>query len=139
MKDVTIRKCSVSIAASLAALFVLVGGCSTVVLDKQGDMEATYVAGEFRMLVNGNAAAAASATSTAFKQLGLYQLKFDQETYKASLTARTPKDEKVTVNIAEVNSRQSSLSIRVNVLGDRSFSRRLYDQIDKNLSSRGGW
>jgi hypothetical protein len=91
------------------------------------------------MLVNGNAAAAASATSTAFKQMGLYQLRYDQETYKATLTARTPKDEKVTVNIAEVNSRQSTISIRVDILGDRNFSRRLYDQIDKNLTSRGGW
>jgi nitrate/nitrite-specific signal transduction histidine kinase len=139
MKHVSLRKSSVSIAGSLAALVLLVGGCSSVVLDKQGDMEATYIAGEFRMLVNGNAAAAASATSTAFKQLGLFQLKFDQETYKATLTARTPKDEKVTVNIAEVNSRQSTISIRVDILGDRSFSRRLYEQIDKNLSSRGGW
>ena len=139
MKDVSFRKFSVSVAASLVALVVVAGGCSTVVLDKQGDMEATYVAGEFRMLVNGNAAASASATSTAFKQLGLYQLKFDQETYNATLTARTPKDEKVTVKIAEVNSRQSTISIRVNILGDRNFSRRLYDQIDKNLSSRGGW
>jgi len=137
MKSFFFRK--ISVAAGLAALIVFSGGCRTVALDKQGEMEATYVAGEFRMLVNGTAPAAAAATAAAFKQMGMLQIQNSQQTYDATLTARTPKDEKVAVKIAEVNSRQTMLRIRVDVLGNETFSRRLYEQIDKNLSSRGGW
>jgi hypothetical protein len=139
MKHSFPRKASLIITGSLAGLLLLASGCSTVALDKQGDMEATYVAGEFRMLVNGTAPATASATSAAFKQLGLFQIKSTQETYSATLRARTPKDEKVTVNIAEVNSRQTMVRIRVDMIGDKNFSRKLYEQIDRNLSTRGGW
>jgi len=137
MKSFFFRK--ISVAAGLAALIMFAGGCRTVALDKQGEMEATYVAGEFRMLVNGTAPAAAAATAAAFKQMGMLQIQNSQQTYDATLTARTPKDEKVAVKIAEVNSRQTMLRIRVDVLGNETFSRRLYEQIDKNLSSRGGW
>jgi hypothetical protein len=139
MKPSFLRKSSLIVACGLAALAVLSGGCSSVALDKQGEMEATYVAGEFRMLVNGTAPATASATSAAFKQLGLFQIKSTQETYSATLRARTPKDEKVTVNIAEVNSRQTMVRIRVDIVGDKNFSRKLFEQIDRNLSTRGGW
>lgn len=139
MKPSFLRNSSLIATGSLAALVLLASGCSTVTLDKQGEMEATYVAGEFRMLVNGTAPATASATSAAFKQLGLFQIKSTQETYSATLRARTPKDEKVTVNIAEVNSRQTMVRIRVDIVGDKNFSRKLYEQIDRNLSSRGGW
>lgn len=139
MKPSFPRNSSLIATGALAGLVLLASGCSTVALDKQGDMEATYVAGEFRMLVNGTAPATASATSAAFKQLGLFQIKSTQETYSATLRARTPKDEKVTVNIAEVNSRQTMVRIRVDIVGDKNFSRKLYEQIDRNLSSRGGW
>jgi hypothetical protein len=126
------------ITGSLAALALMTSGCSSVALDKQGDMEATYVAGEFRMLVNGTAPSTAAATSSAFKQLGLFQIKSTQDIYSATLRARTPKDEKVTVSIAEVNSRQTMVRIRVDIIGDKNFSRKLYEQIDRNLSSGGG-
>lgn len=126
------------ITGSLAALALMTSGCSSVALDKQGDMEATYVAGEFRMLVNGTAPATAAATSSAFKQLGLFQIKSTQDIYSATLRARTPKDEKVTVGIAEVNSRQTMVRIRVDIIGDKNFSRKLYEQIDRNLSSGTG-
>lgn len=139
MKPSFPRTSSLIATGALAGLVLLASGCSTVTLDKQGEMEATYVAGEFRMLVNGTAPATASATSAAFKQLGLFQIKSTQETYSATLRARTPKDEKVTVNIAEVNSRQTMVRIRVDMIGDKNFSRKLYEQIDRNLSTRGGW
>ncbi len=139
MKTLSSRSSISLIAGGLTALALMTSGCSSVALDKQGDMEATYVAGEFRMLVNGTAPATAAATSAAFKQLGLFQIKSTQETYSATLRARTPKDEKVTVGIAEVNSRQTMVRIRVDIVGDKNFSRKLYEQIDRNLSSRGGW
>jgi Protein of unknown function (DUF3568) len=139
MKLGSSRWASGLVTAGLAVVVLAVTGCSTIVLDQQGEMEATYVAGEFRMLMNGTAPATAAATSSAFKQLGLFEVGNGQQTYKATLAARTSTDEKVTVNIAEVNSRQTMIRIRVDVLGDRVFSQKLYQQIEKNLSTRGGW
>lgn len=112
---------------------LLAAGCSTVPLDKQGDMQATYVAGEFRMLVNADAPRTAAATSQAFKQLGLFEVKKEQKTFAAELAARTPKDEKIRVSIKEINSKQTELGIRVDVVGDKNFSRKLYEQIEQNL------
>ena len=118
------------IAASVA---LLAAGCSTVSLDKEGDMQATYVAGEFRMLVNADAPRTAAATSQAFKQLGLFEVKKDLQTFEAELAARTPKDEKVRVSIKEINSKQTQLGIRVDIGGDKNFSRKLYERIEQNL------
>jgi hypothetical protein len=124
-----------------AACALLAGGCSTVPLDKQGEMQATYVAGQFRMLLNADAPRAAAATTEAFKQMGLLEVKREVRTFDADLAARTPKDEKIRVSIKEINSKQTELRIRVDVVGDKNFSRKLYEQIEKNLGgvqARGG-
>ena len=124
--------------ASLLTVSLLgLAACSTVNLDESGDMRATYVAGQFRMLVNANAASAAKATSEAFQQLGLFQIQNELRTYDADLAARTALDEKVRVNIREVNSRQTELRIRVDIVGDKNYSRKLYEQIERNLQSGG--
>lgn len=125
--------------ALVVAGLALFAGCSSVPLNDQGDMQATYVAGEFRMLVNSNAPTTAKATSEAFKQMGLFQIKNDLRTYDADLAARTTLDEKVRVSIKEVNSKQTQVAIRVDVVGDKEFSRKLYQQIEKNLTASGGW
>ena len=115
----------------------LFAACSTVPLDEKGEMNATYVAGEFRMVVNSNAPTTARATSEAFKQLGLFQIKNDLRTYDADLAARTELDEKVRVRIKEINSRQTEIGIRVDMIGDKDYSRKLYQQIEKNLTVSG--
>lgn len=106
-------------------------------------MQATYVAGEFRMLVNADAARTAAATSQAFKQMSLFEVKKVLKTFEAELAARTPKDEKVRVSIKEINSKQTELGIRVDVAGDKNFSRKLYERIEQNLGGAqaraGGW
>ncbi len=124
----------------VAAGLSLFAACSTVQLDEKGEMNATYVAGEFRMLVNSNAPTTARATSEAFKQMGLFEIKNELRTYDADLAARTALDEKVRVRIKEINSRQTEIGIRVDVIGDKDYSRKLYQQIEKNLTVSGrGW
>lgn len=113
-------------------------GCSTIKLDESGDMRATYVGGEFRMVVNANSSATAQATSLAFQQLGLFKIQNDLRTFEADMAARTELDEKVRVRIREINSRQSEVSIRVDVVGDKEYSQKLYQQIERNLSAGGG-
>lgn len=134
-----LRSSSFALAASLA----LLAGCSSVPLDKQGEMQATYVVGEFRMLVNADAPRTATATSEAFKQLGFFEVKREVRTFDADLAARTPKDEKIRVSIREINSKQTELGIRVDVAGDKTVSRKLYETIERNLGGSqtrgGGW
>ena len=126
---------ALSLAASAAVFFA---GCSTVPLSKDGEMQATFVAGEFRMLVNADAPRTAAATSEAFRQMNLFEVKRELRTFDAELAARSPKDEKIRVVIKEINSRQTELRIRVDVVGDRNFSRKLYERIEANLGAAGG-
>ncbi len=137
------KRLSPSPALWLAFAALSLAGCTTVSLDKEGDMQATYVAGEFRMLVNADAPRTAAATSQAFKQMGLFEVKKVLKTFEADLAARTPKDEKVRVSIKEINSKQTELGIRVDVAGDKNFSRKLYERIEQNLGGAqaraGGW
>jgi hypothetical protein len=118
---------------ALGAALLTLSGCSTVPLSRDGEMSATYVAGEFRMLVNADNARTVAATGEAFKQLGLFEVRREVRTFDADLAARTPKDEKIRVSIREINSRQTELGIRVDIVGDKQFSRKLYDRIEANL------
>lgn len=125
--------------ALLASLTLLaLAGCSSVPMDAQGDARAAYVAGEFRALVNATAPATARATSEAFRQMGLFEIQNKIDTFEASLGARTPSDERVRISIKEINSRQTQVGIRVSIVGDKDYSRKLFDQIDRNLAGSGG-
>ncbi len=125
-----------ALIASIALLAV--AGCSSVPMDATGKTQAAYVAGEFRALVNATAPDTARATNEAFRQLGLFEIQNELTTFEASLAARTPRDERVRVSIKEVNSRQTQVGIRVSMVGDKEYSRKLFEQIDQNLAGSGG-
>jgi hypothetical protein len=125
------------IVSGVCATAAFFNGCSTVPLDETGEMQAVYISGEFQMLMNADARATSKATSEAFRQLGYFEIKNQRNNYDALLVGRTPKDAKVTVRIKEINSRQSELSIRVNVAGDKALSRQIFYQIEKNLGGSG--
>ncbi len=108
-------------------------GCSTVRLDSSGDTAAVYQLNEFRMVLNTTAPAAYAATQKAFRALDLFETKSKLETYEGEIYGRTRKDEKVYVNIAEINSRQTLLKIRWGTTGDRKNSTALYKAIEGNL------
>ena len=109
-------------------------GCSTVNLDSSGETAAVYQLNEFRMMVNSTAPATFAATQKAFRDLGLFEIKGSKlETYAGELFARTTKDEKVYVSIAEMNSRQTMLKIRWGTTGDRKNSTELYKLIERHL------
>ncbi|MBW8781723.1 MAG: DUF3568 family protein [Verrucomicrobia bacterium] len=120
-----------ALLATTAAL--VLPGCSTVNLDATGDTQAVYELGQFQMVVNTTAPVTFNATQKAFKDLDLYQTKATLNTYDAHLEARARNDQKVTVDIAEVNSRQTLLKIRWGTTGSKANSRALYDAIEHNL------
>lgn len=119
-----------------AALLAALSGCSTVKLDSTGDTAAVYQINEFRMLLNSNAPAAFAATQQALRDYDLFETKSKLNTYDGELYARSRKDDKIFVGIAEVNSKQTLLRIRWSTTGDKKNSKALYDLIERNL--RGG-
>jgi len=129
MKNLLSRPC----AALLATLVVGVSGCSTVKLDQTGDTSAVYQLNEFRMVLNSTAPSAFAATQKAFREYDLFETKSKLNTFDGELYARSRKDEKVFVSIAEMNSKQTLLRIRWSTTGDKKNSKALYDLIEKNL------
>ena len=120
-------------ALLVSGLVLTLSGCSTVNLDSTGDTAAVYQLNEFRMVLNTTAPAAFAATQKALRELDLFETKSKLQTYEGEIYARTRKDEKVYVNIAEMNSRQTMLKIRWGTTGDRKNSKALYDLIERNL------
>jgi hypothetical protein len=109
-------------------------GCSTVNLDSSGETSAVYQLNEFRMVVNSTAPATFAATQKAFRDMDLFETKGSKlETYAGELLARTRKDEKIYVSIAEMNSRQTMLKIRWGATGDKKNSTDLYKLIERHL------
>ncbi len=109
-------------------------GCSTVNLDSSGETAAVYQLNEFRMVVNSTAPATYAATQKAFRELNLFEIKGSKLlTYEGELYARTTKDEKVHVSIAEINSRQTIIKIRWGTGGDKKSSIELYKLIERHL------
>lgn len=117
----------------LLTLSLAFAGCSTVKLDSTGDTAAVYEFNEFRMVLNSTAPAAFAATQKAFREYDLFETKSKLNTYDGELYARSRKDDKVYVSIAEMNSRQTLLRIRWSTTGDKKNSKALYDLIEKNL------
>lgn len=119
----------------LAASGLVLGfsGCSTVDLDSTGDTAAVYQINEFRMLVNTTAPVAFAATQKAFREMDLFETKSQLNTFDGELYARSRTDDKIYVNIAEANSRQTLIKIRWGTTGDRKKSTDLYKLIERNL------
>lgn len=111
----------------------IVTGCSTVNLDDSGDTQATYQFGGFEMLLNSNAQVAFKAAQKALKDLDLYQTSAELYSYDGQIYARSRNDQKVSIDIKEINSRQTLLKIRWGTIGSKANSRALYDAIEHNM------
>jgi len=116
-----------------SGLLIGLSGCSTVDLDANGDTAAVYQLNEFRMVVNTTAPVAFAATQKAFREMDLFETQSQLNTYDGDLYARSRNDEKVYVNVAEINSRQTLVKIRWSVTGNKKNSTDLYKLIERNL------
>jgi Protein of unknown function (DUF3568) len=128
------RFTAISLALSTLGLSSLFTGCSSVKLDPTGDMVAVYQFGEFRMLLNTTAPIATTAAQKALPQFDLFQTSHTVTTYSSVLNARNRSDQKIVIDISEVNSRQTLVRIRWGAGGDLVKSRRLYEAIEANLA-----
>jgi len=123
-----------SLLSSLLVLTLLaVAGCESVPLDPNREMVAVYSFGKFRMLLNTNAPTATPAIQKALQTFDLYITKTSTSAYQVEFTARARNDQKITVSVEEVNSRQSMLQIHWGAGGNKPHSIALYQAIEKNL------
>ncbi|MBC8011552.1 MAG: DUF3568 family protein [Burkholderiales bacterium] len=122
----------VSLVVTGLALFA---GCRSVPLDEAGDMQAVNEVGKFRMVVNADLARTLTATRAAFKEMRLTEISGEVRRFDANLVAETELNEKVRVDILEVNSRQTEVGIRVKWVGHQDYSRRLWERIEAHLAS----
>lgn len=121
----------------VAAGLALLGGCRSVPLDQSGQKTAVNNLGEFRMVVNTNLQNTLSATRFALVDMRLTEISANERTYVADLVAVTELDEKVRINIREINSRQTEVGIRVKWVGHQEYSKRLWERIETHLG--GGY
>ncbi len=127
------RFTALALAAGALGLASMSTGCSSVKLDQSGDMVAVYQFGEFRMLLNTTAPLATAAAQKVLPQFDLFQTSHTVTTYTSVLTARNRSDQKIIIDISEVNSRQTLLKIRWGAGGDLVKARRLYEAIEASL------
>jgi hypothetical protein len=111
-------------------------GCRSVALDPTGRMVAVHQFGEFKMLLNTQVGPAAQAAEKALQQLDLYQTKRTVNRYHAQFVARARNDQRVTLQLAEVNSQQTLIRIRWGEGGDLVKSRQLYEAVEAHLGGR---
>ena len=110
-------------------------GCRSVPLDESGEMQAVNDAGKFRMLVNADLTRTVAATHAAFKEMRLTEVSGEVRRFDAEFVAETELNEKVRVDIREVNSRQTEVGIRVKWVGHQEYSKRLWSRIEAHLAS----
>lgn len=122
-----------SLVSCLALATLAVTGCRSVNYDESKETVAVYQFGEFKMLANATAPAVAAAAEAAFQEFDLYRTASSGTKFNARLEARARNDQRILVNIAEVNSRQTLVRIRWGAGGDLVLSRRLFDAIDRRL------
>ena len=85
--------------------------------------------------MNADLGRTVTAAHAAFKEMRLTEISGEVRRYDASFVTETELNEKVRVDIREVNSRQSEVAIRVKWVAHQDYSRRLWERIEANLAN----
>ena len=107
--------------------------CSTIKLDPNGEIQATYSMGTFKMVFYCTAETLSNAALKGLENLNLYPTSVNKDDFKATIEARGPNDKKITLKIYEINSKQTILEIHWGAFGDKDSSLLLYNAIEANL------
>jgi len=123
----------IALSSLLLIALAIFGGCRTLPYDGSGQNFAVFQFGEFKMLVNTTAPIATEAVEKAVQQLDLFKTYEVKNKYETQILARARNDQRITINIEETNSRQTTIRIRWGEGGDLAKSRKLFDAADANL------
>ncbi|HKJ83936.1 MAG TPA: DUF3568 family protein [Mariprofundaceae bacterium] len=130
--DPAIKKIAASVIALVFGLAMT--GCAELIVGAGiGAASAAYVEGNLHTHVKADPRTVEKASVQALKAMNIGITSSAGSAVDAKVVGHTATDKKVVIKAESKQAGESSLTIRVGILGDESTSRRIYDQIKKHL------
>lgn len=92
-----------------------------------------YVRGDLEAEESKNIDTVYKATQKALSELELNIVKKTKDAMSAVIVARDAQDKKITIKLTATAEDTTKLSVRIGMFGNETKSRRIYEQIKKNL------
>ena len=127
------RKVKIFAVVLLLGGVVFIQGCLAVAAAGLGVGTVAYVKGDLESVEAANLDDVYKATEKAIDELELAATKKSKDAMSAVIVARDAQDKKVTIKLSAAEEKTTKISIRVGTFGSEAKSRRIYDQIKKNL------
>ncbi len=126
------QKKQVFITILLVGTAVFIQGCVVATVGA-GAGTVAYVRGDLQTVESKSLDDVYEATEKAIKELGLNVTKKTKDAMSATIVARDAQDKKITIKLSASAEETTKLSIRIGVFGSETKSRRIYEEIKKNL------
>ena len=107
-------------------------GCA-VALVGAGAGSVAYLKGNLEAVLEEDVSQAYQAALKALDELEISATKKQKDALAAVIVGRTVADKKITIKLKAAENNLTKLSVRVGVFGNQAQSRRIYDEIKKNL------
>jgi len=119
-------------------LMIVIGmmwaGCALFVVGAAaGAAGVAYIEGDLQAHLKADPRAIEKASLKAFEVMGITRISGSSSALDSEAIGRTADDTKVAIKSKIETSGESSLSIRIGTFGDEAMSRRILDEIEKQL------
>ena len=126
------QKKQVVIMILFVGMAVFIQGCVVAAVGV-GAGTVAYVRGDLQTVESKSLDDVYEAAEKAIKELGLNVTKKTKDAMSATIVARDAQDKKITIKLSASTEETTKLSIRIGVFGSETKSRRIYEEIKKNL------
>jgi len=126
------QKKQVVITILFVGMAVFIQGCVVAAVGA-GAGTVAYVRGDLQTVESKSLDDVYEAAEKAIKELGLNVTKKAKDAMSATIVARDAQDKKITIKLSASTEETTKLSIRIGVFGSETKSRRIYEEIKKNL------
>ena len=126
------QKKQVVITILFVGTAVFIQGCVVAAVGA-GAGTVAYVRGDLQTVESKSLDDVYEAAEKAIKELGLNVTKKTKDAISATIVARDAQDKKITIKLSASTKETTKLSIRIGVFGSETKSRRIYEEIKKNL------
>ncbi len=126
------QKKQVVIMILFVGMAVFIQGCVVAAVGV-GAGTVAYVRGDLQTVESKSLDDVYEATEKAIKELGLNVTKKTKDAMSATIVARDAQDKKITIKLSATTEETTKLSIRIGVFGSETKSRRICEEIKKNL------
>lgn len=131
----SIRRILSGVAVVLVAgsLVLTQTGCVAVAAAGVAAGGVGYAKGDLESYLNASVTKTVEACNAALARLKYPKIKEEADAMKATITARTADDTKITIKIKQATDKMSEISIRFGVFGDQQLSQVLMTEIRKGI------